>query len=280
MSKNENEIKPLDFELQKIQCEQLNNQMDNDIEANEHNLKNGLKKLLIIISPFLLSLIGFIAFNNLIFLFIGFSLMGITSIITLSEVFIKDFKNIKSLLGISNNKKGEDFYSEEYKDKLENIETRIETEQQKKYKEALEKQLKKKKIKLIRNDTKPNYLDKNETMMQIVREIEIYEYAYKLPPLEIKNEEWDVFFDITYDFFERKGIQSIFYESISKTERYTFAKALLNKNLKINIFDFINNLDYLENQMISKDEINILKQTINDNLPKAKIINFSDYLKK
>ena len=280
MSKNENEIKPLDFELQKIQCEQLNNQMDNDIEANEHNLKNGLKKLLIIISPFILSLIGFIAFNNLIFLFIGFSLMGITSIITLSEVFIKDFKNIKSLLGISNNKKGEDFYSEEYKDKLENIETRIETEQQKKYKEALEKQLKKKKIKLIRNDTKPNYLDKNETMMQIVREIEIYEYAYKLPPLEIKNEEWDVFFDITYDFFERKGIQSIFYESISKTERYTFAKALLNKNLKINIFDFINNLDYLENQMISKDEINILKQTINDNLPKAKIINFSDYLKK
>ena len=50
-------------------------------------------------------------------------------------------------------------------------------------------------------------LDKNETMMQIVREIEIYEYAYKLPPLEIKNEEWDVFFDITYDFFERKGWQ-------------------------------------------------------------------------
>lgn len=298
MSKKK-EIKTLDSEIQLVQMDKFVNDFDN---AMKKNLRKGLKKVALGIGSLTLSLIGFF-FKNPTMIIIGLSIAGISGIVTLTKDFINDLKSIslnnhKTNSNIINTEqeedvnkilhegigkaKGEDFYSEKYKSAIKKEETYVETEEQKKYREALEKQQRQRNknypnLKIVENDE--NYLDKEETMVQVVREIDAYTIAYNLPPLEISNSQWDLFFDTTYNFFEKKGIGKDFYNSMSQVGRFVFAKALLNKQNNISIYDFVNNLYYLENQEIEKQEIEILQQDILSKLPSAKItnINFSDY---
>lgn len=284
------EIKTLDSEIQLVQMEKFINDFDN---AMKKDLKNGLKKAVLVTGPLMLSLIGYLIFKNTTLLMIGTSITGIAGVVNLSKDFIKDIKslnNYKSNSNIINIKqeedvdkilqkgigkaKGEDFYNEKYKSAIKE-ESYADTEDQKEYREALEKQQRQinknyPNLKIVKNDK--NYLDKEETMVQVVREIDAYTIAYNLPPLKISNSQWDLFFDTTYNFFEKKGIDKEFYDSMSQVGRFVFAKALLNKKKKINIYDFVKNLYYLENKKIEKQEIEILQQDILSKLPSIKII--------
>ena len=132
-----------------------------------------------------------------------------------SNIFeIEQEKDVNKILQEGIGKaKGKDFYSEKYESFIKKEETYVETEKEKKYREALEKQQRQinkdyPNLTLIENDT--NYLDKEETMVQVVREIDAYAIVYNLPPLEISNSQWDVFFDTIYNFFEKKGIEKNF----------------------------------------------------------------------
>lgn len=297
MSKKK-EIKTLDSEIQLAQIEKFVNDFDNAVKKD---LRNELKYVALIVGVSVLSLVGLFIFKKPIIAIIGTSITSISGIVTLSKDYIKDTKsfnpnNHKTNSNIINierkedvNKilhngigkaKSEDFYSEKYKFALKK-ETYVETEEQKKYKETLEKQQKQKNknysnFKIIENDK--NYLDKEETMIQIVREIDTYTFAYNLPPLKISNSQWDLFFDTTYNFFVKKGIDKEFYNSMSQVERFVLAKALLNKQNNINIYDFVKNLYYLEKEEIPKQEITILQQDMLSKLPTTKNINFSDYI--
>lgn len=296
---SEKKIKTLDSEIQSVQMEKFINDFDN---AMKKDLKSRFKKVGLIIGPLVLSFFGYLVFKNPIILTLGISVTGISGVVTLSKDSIKDMKSLNpngnksnpSIINIEQDKdvdqilqegigkaKGEDFYSEKYKSTIERKETYAETEEERKYREALERQRQKQitkdypNLKIIGNDA--NYLDKEETMVQVVREINAYTVAYKLPLLEISNSQWDLFFDITYDFFRKKGIENEFYDSMSQVGRFVFAKSLLDKKNKISIYDFVENLYYLENQVIEKQEIAILQQDILSKLPSAKIVNFSDY---
>lgn len=299
MSKKK-EIKTLNSEIQLVQMEKFINDFDN---AMKKDLRSRLKKVALIIGPLTLSLIGFLIFKNPTWIIIGTSITSISGIVTLSKDFINDIKSLnldnhKSNSNIINieqeenvdkilqegigKEKNEDFYSEKYKSVRKKEESYVETEEQKKYRDALEKQQRQinknyPNLKIVGNDE--NYLTKEETMVQIVREIDTYTVAYNLPSLEISNNQWDLFFDATYNFFEKKGIVKDFYNAMSQVGRFVFAKTLLNKKNKISIYDFVKNLYYLENQEIKKQEIAILQQDILSKLPSAKIINinFSDY---
>ena len=208
---------------------------------------------------------------------IGASITGIGGAVILSKNLIKDIKSLNSnnykanssITNLEQEKdvdqilqegiekvKGEDFYSEKYKSVVKKEETYAETEEERKYREALERQQQNQvtknssNLKIVGNDG--NYLDKEETMIQIVREMDAYSAAYNLPPLEISDSQWDLFFDITYNFFEQKGIEKEFYDSMSQFSRFVFAKSLLDKNKKISIYDFVKNLNYLEKQGTKK----------------------------
>ena len=299
--KNEKkEIKTLDSEIQLVQMEKFINDYDN---AMKKDLRSGLKKVVLVLGPLTLSLIGFLIFKNPTILIVGTSITGIGGIVTLSKDFIKDIKslNVNNYKSNSNiidfeqekdvdeilqegigKAKGEDFYSEKYKSAIKKEETYVETEEEKKYREALEKQQRQRNknypnLKIVGNDEE--YLDKDETMVQVVGEIDAYTVAYNLPPLEISNSQWELFFDTTYSFFEKKGIHKQFYDSMSQIGRFVFTKTLLNKKNNISIYDFVKNLYYLENQEIEKKEIVVLQQDILSKLPSAKIINinFSDH---
>ena len=226
-------IRSLDFEIQLVQLDKNMNDFEN---AMKKDLRSGLKKLLLIVGPLILSFIGFLIFKNPNILMVGISITGIGSVVTLSKDFIKDIKslNLKSYKANSNiinikqeediekilqdieKTKTEDFYREEYKFAKEKVEAYVESEEDKKYREALERQQLGQKnkassnFKIVGNDIE--YLNKEETMIQVVREIDAYTMAYKLSPLEISNSQWDMFFDDTYKFFLEKGIEKEFYE--------------------------------------------------------------------
>jgi len=293
------EIKTLDSAIQLVQIEKFINDFNN---AMKKDLRNSVKKVLLLVGPFMLSLIGYLIFKNPTLLVIGTSITGVGGIVTLSKDFIKDMKSLNSnnyksnsnIINMEQEKdvdeilqegigkaKGEDFYSEKLQSAIKKIEAHVETEEEKKYREALEKQQQKQlnknypNLEIVGNNV--DYLDKEETMVQVVREIDTYTVAYNLPPLEISDSQWDLFFDITYNFFEKKGIEKDFYDLMSKVGRFVFSKSLLNKKNKINIYDFVRNLRYLENQEIETQEIAILQQDILSKLSSTKIVNFSDY---
>lgn len=291
-------IKNLDAEIQLVQMEDFINNFDN---AMKKDLRSRLKKVVLFIGPLILSYIGFLIFKNPTILIIGSSITGVGTIATLTKDFIIEAKSLISNHYKSNSNifeieqekdvdkilqegigkaKGKDFYSEKYESFIKKEETYVETEKEKKYREALEKQQRQinkdyPNLTLIENDT--NYLDKEETMVQVVREIDAYAIVYNLPPLEISNSQWDVFFDTIYNFFEKKGIEKNFYDLISQVGRFVFAKSLLQKKNKISIYDFVKNLYYLENQEITKKEIEILQKDLLSKLSSAKISKFSDY---
>lgn len=289
------EIKPLNSEIRLVQMEKFINDFDNSMKKD---LRSRTKKTLLAILPAILSFIGFLIFKNLIWLVVGSSITGISAIGVLIKDFINDIKieknnnksntisiveekDVEQILQEGIGKKSvEDFYSEKYKSAINRSETYAETEEEKKYKLALQKQqyIAQKNSSLKRISDYTNYLNKDETMEQVLKEVDAYTVAYNLPPLEILNSEWDLFFDTTYDFFNKKGIESEFYDLISQVGRFVFAKAILNKKNKIFIYDFVENLYYLENQKIDKKEIAILQKEMLSKLPRAKIIDFSDQM--
>lgn len=293
--KKEKAIKTLDNEVQLVQMEKFMNDFD---FAMKKDIKSSLKKIALAIGPVIISLIGFLIFKNPLIITIGAGLTGVGGITILTKDFIKDIKEIdpknktfKNISSINEEKnveqilqegigksKGEDFYTERYKSQLKK-EKPVEKEQEKKYRQALEKQQNQNNLSKFRvvNGNNNAFLNKDETMIQIVKEIDAYVAAYNIPPIDISNNQWDLYFDNAYQLFVEKGIERKFYDLMSQIGRLTFSKSLLNKEKKIDIYDFIENLHYLENKDITEKDILNLQKEILNNFPQSNIINFNDY---
>lgn len=132
----------------------------------------------------------------------------------------------------------EEFYYEEFKYATA-LYNHV-SEDERKYNEALEKQQKDK----IREEKEVDYTKEDEINL-LVEAIEDYFYCYKLPPLKIRNYEWDAFFDILYREFEIRGIKDEYFHAVSEVIRYTLANILVNNADSIQMQDFVYNLCYL-----------------------------------
>lgn len=280
------EIDPLDLEMLLVQLDKFDKDFNN---AMKKDLKKGFKRVALILGPLLLSYISFLIFKKPTLLIIGTSITGVGSIATLSIDFIKDMNKTKlnnNNSNITNIKQDEDleqileesidktivedFYSEDFK----SVKEKKELEGLNNYQQDVIPD-----FKVVEDNN--SYLNKDDTMVQIVKEIETYSVIYNIPPLEISSRQWDLFFDITYSFFEKKGLEKQFYGWMSQIERFVFAKSLLNKQKQITIYDFIKNLYYLEeNKQIKKQEIITLQQEIISKLSSVKIVDFSNYTTK
>lgn len=273
--------------MQLVQMENFTNNFD---KAVKKELKKDLKKLAIILVPTSLLICGFFIFNSTLLLIGGLGIMGTASIIKIAKDFVKDIKRlnrhsynnnysqnnseedkeektVKQILeeeiGKSEDK---DFYTQDAKDAIDRIKN--ESENEKKYKDALKKQ----KEQLEKSNSKlkivGEYLNKDETMVQIAIEIDSYCKIYDIPIIDLNDNEWENFFDILYKFFLEKGLETEFYNATSELVRYTFAKALINKSANIDLSDFIGNLYYLQNSQINKKEILNLQSEIKSKICK------------
>ncbi len=291
-------IKPLDSEIQLIQMEKFINDFDKSMNKS---IKNSFKNLLYFLLPILVGIIGIIIFPNPITLALCMSLVTIT--VTINQIveskkifnkqnknvfksdkifYVEEEKDIEQVLeeGIGN-KEGKDFYTENIKTAMNSTDIG----EKSKYEEALEKQkLKGKTFKILEKEENI-FLNKDETMIQLVRELDFYCDVYNIPQLKISNNDWEKFFAILYKGFIEKQVEDKFYESMSLICRFTLAKALINNLKNITIKDFIDNLYYLEKEYstndvtFSKKEILIFQKKIISSIYHPKIIEFQDFKK-
>lgn len=255
-------------------------------KAMKKNILKRVKIFTFVIGPLILSTIVYLFFNNTTLLMVGIGITSLELAITKGIDFVRDIKindnnkmedesEVDEVLekGIGK-KKGKDFYRESYKLASETKETDDEI----KYREALESQLSKNSKKLPNNEN--DFLDKDETMVKILEEIDDYLVAYDLPPFTITNSQWDIIFSTIYNIFMEKGIEEKFYDSMSKIVRFVCSKCLINKSNSISLNEFIENLYYLQDYGISKKEILNIKRSILIKSYIPKVINFEDIKKK
>jgi len=123
-------------------------------------------------------------------------------------------------------------------------------------------------------------LNKEETMIELVEQLEVYKLVYKLPPLTISNQDWDEIFNVMYDLFKDKEIEELFYAYMDYLLRIVLATSLVNKDEEINKQSFIDCLHWLAYEYLNDNDIDYIKNKL---INKCRIINLRQhpkYIKK
>lgn len=171
-----------------------------------------------------------------------------------------------------------DFHRNEYARRASEL--AHEPEDRMKYRAALSKQQDK--------DVKSSSETTSSSVKErILSELDVYLFTYQLPPFNITDNEWNVFFDELEKLLKSKNAVISFYRICSELLRKTCAKALINKTEVITIQTFIDNLYYIRGgygnlglgiENISEKEINALKTKLKSKTSSSKIITL-DFVK-
>lgn len=251
---------------------------------DKYKKKQHIKNTFIIMSPSVLALLGFIAFPSMIttgLLLVGISSTGVLTLIIEHKESNNDsvsinFPEIEPLDDTSYIKPNIIRRMEEF-NKIESEEENV------KYDRAVEIQrLRNYKLRLIKENDRPEYLSKDDANKKVVYEISCYYKVYSLPPLNINPEDWDLFINSIYELLLSKGIEHRFYELLSNISKMTLSTQLIFKSSTISIEDFIDNLYELTSVTttnITSDEIRDLRFKLLGNVNKQKVIEFSQYKK-
>ena len=159
------------------------------------------------------------------------------------------------------------YYNEDYEELLESD---TESEDERKFREVIQEQ----------QNTKNN-LNMDQSLKQLIYELDVLYDAYDLPDLNITNKEWDKYFYKVYELFIQCNIKDKFHEYMRSVIRLILAKSLVNNNIEINKNDFIEGLDYLKVCPEFNDEvINNLQKELNIKLNNNKITNINEYKRR
>ena len=167
------------------------------------------------------------------------------------------------------------YFKQEYLNYLS--ENEEESEDERKFNEAYEKQISKEQKEYKKNHP---YLTKRETMEEIVSEIDFYYDIYELPLLDINDKDWDNIFDTLYNYLKDNNIEKNFYDIASSLVRYTLASKLGKKEQPIMMQDFIDNISNLAYNYLDFETTINLKNEVIDNLTKAPVLSLNKYKEK
>lgn len=302
------DIKSLDEELILVQLRKREKELPKKID-----LKDKLKLLLLIIGVSFVSGVAIVAIPSPITLYVvggivlttGITIAGV-NLIKLGLDFrkrrektmaalleLKESGNLdkinfdekmmfeevkKQKLGLDSE---EDFYSE----KMQNYIATEENKEESKYEKVLRIQNNKSNIRLYNpKEQVPN--SKDDVINKIMYELDAYCLGLNLPPMEISNNEWQIYFDTLYDVFSQNGATDDYYNAVSKLCRITLSNSLVNKSEYISIKDFIDSVEYLDKKFsffdisLSKGEVTALQNMLNAKINSEKIITLSISKKK
>lgn len=143
-------------------------------------------------------------------------------------------------------------------------------EEQRKYDEALTKQIKSRKIIFL--DVP---LTKEEIIDHFFEMIELYMTMYNLPKINISDHNWDVFLNSIYDVLSVNKKLEFFQEIIEAITKRVFAKALVKELNSIELDYLIYYINFLDEYDIDKKDIESIIDRIEKKRDRAKIIVFS-----
>lgn len=184
----------------------------------------------------------------------------------------------KQKLGLASE---EDFYSE----KMQNYIATEENKEESKYEKVLRIQNNKSNIRLY-NPKEQVFNSKDDVINKIMYELDAYCLGLNLPPMEISNNEWQIYFDTLYDAFSQNGAIDDYYNAVSRLCRITLSNSLVNKSEYISIKDFIDSVEYLDKKFsffdisLSKGEVTALQNMLNEKINSEKIITLNISKKK
>lgn len=184
----------------------------------------------------------------------------------------------KQKLGLASE---EDFYSE----KMQNYIATEENKEESKYENVLRIQNNKSNIRLY-NPKEQVSNSKDDVINKIMYELDAYCLGLNLPPMEISNNEWQIYFDTLYDVFSQNGASDDYYNAVSRLCRITLSNSLVNKSEYISIKDFIDSVEYLDKKFsffdisLSKGEVTALQNMLNEKINSEKIITLNISKKK
>ena len=298
--KDENKIESLDSSIVLVQLDEF---MD-DFDTSMHkSIKHDLITAAIAVTPILVGVVGYVVFKSPIVLTVGCCMTASAAIVKNVRDMIKDSKELEKELEKPNynnddidednmtpeqvldrgivRKKGEDFYTPEMKYVIEYGKNHVESESERKYREAVEKQQAEinNRIRLVTKENKKP-LSKDDVIKQIVHEIDVYYMAYKLPDMNISNTQWDIYFDTCYAFLEKRGKTDEFFRIMSTVCSCTLASVLVHNRKQITIDDFIKGLDYLKIYGIKEKESKVFQNVLKSQMPSSKVTSLTDYINK
>lgn len=302
------DIKSLDEELILVQLRKREKELLKKID-----LKDKLKLLLLIIGVSFVSGVAIVAIPSPITLYVvggivlttGVTIAGV-NLIKLGLDFrkrrektmaalleLKESENLdkinfdekmifeevnKQKLGLASE---EDFYSE----KMQNYIATEENKEESKYEKVLRIQNNKSNIRLY-NPKEQVSNSKDDVINKIMYELDAYCLGLNLPPMEISNNEWQIYFDTLYDSFSQNGATDDYYNVVSWLCRITLSNSLVNKSEYISIKDFIDSVEYLDKRFsffdisLSKGEVTALQNMLNAKINSEKIITLNISKKK
>lgn len=302
------DIKSLDEELILVQLRKREKELPKKID-----LKDKLKLLLLIIGVSFVSGVAIVAIPSPITLYVvggivlttGVTIAGV-NLIKLGLDFrkrrektmaallaLKESENLdkinfdekmifeevnKQKLGLASE---EDFYSE----KMQNYIATEENKEESKYENVLRIQNNKSNIRLY-NPKEQVSNSKDDVINKIMYELDAYCLGLILPPMEISNNEWQIYFDTLYDTFSQNGATDDYYNAVSRLCRITLSNSLVNKSEYISIKDFIDSVEYLDKKFsffdisLSKGEVTALQNMLNEKINSEKIITLNISKKK
>lgn len=302
------DIKSLDEELILVQLRKREKEL-----PKKNDLKDKLKLLLLIIGVSFVSGVAIVAIPSPITLYVvggivlttGVTIAGV-NLIKLGLDFrkrrektmaalleLKESENLdkinfdekmifeevnKQKLGLASE---EDFYSE----KMQNYIATEENKEESKYENVLRIQNNKSNIRLY-NPKEQVSNSKDDVINKIMYELDAYCLGLILPPMEISNNEWQIYFDTLYDTFSQNGATDDYYNAVSRLCRITLSNSLVNKSEYISIKDFIDSVEYLDKKFsffdisLSKGEVTALQNMLNEKINSEKIITLNISKKK
>ena len=254
-------------------------EMDREIKKDT---RKRIKNLLIVSGPFAISIFSYAVFKKPLALQVGFTLSGCGAALLLLTDNTNSLKHVKE----EQNKKTEDNIIDFYQNKDSNLVVDVEADEEledylrdSSFNKPMSDDEYKYKLAIYNHKIKTYsdqqyYLNKDETMKQITKELDIYSYVYKLPDSDISDNQWDALFDCIYDYCIKKGINNNYYNYMSFLNKLTLSNVLVYHKKKININNYIDSLSYLEKMDISKEDIALLEKDIMNKLSNSNIISF------
>lgn len=125
--------------------------------------------------------------------------------------------------------------------------------------------------------TSTSYKDRVQEM--VVNDLINYQYAFKIIGLDIKDKDWDLLFNITYNYYQDKNLEPVFLDDMCKLNRFAVSLALLKTSL-VDIKCYMDGLDYLESDYLKESDIIKMKEIMNQKIHHSKVVDLSQYKKK
>ena len=220
---------------------------------------------------FLMPMLIFVTTHQLIFIIIAFLVsFGVVTYDTFSKNRLNASSIVKQIKEDSKILDNDDIYTKEAKKVIENGIPK-ESMEDIKYQEALDKQ-KNKVVKL--------YLNYDEIIDSFFANLEICKVIYKIPPININDKEWDIFFDNIKMFLVSYNKENLLGRVLEIILMKTLAVAIAQKSEEITINSFVAELNILSSLDIPFEEITAFQAELKESLINAKVISLKKYRQK